>query len=58
MDACPCAACIKHHSVEDAAVVCWTGQAGEDAPRAVEQIWKRVDDLGLAQSCEREQDQE
>lgn len=58
VDACPSAPCIKHHCVEDAAVVCWAAETGKDAPDAVGQIQDRALDLGLALSCDREQDQE
>lgn len=57
MDACPSASCIKHHCVEDAAVVCWPAETGHDATDAVGQTQERVLNLGLAQPCDREQDQ-
>lgn len=56
MDARPCAPGIKHHSVEDAAVVCWSEDTGKDVPDAVGQEW--VPDIGLAQPCHSKQDQE
>lgn len=58
MDACPCAPCIKHHRIEDAAVVCWSAEAGKDVPDAVGQIQERGPDLGSAQPCDSEQDQQ
>lgn len=58
MDACPSAPCIKHHCVEDAAVVCRAAEAGKDAPDAVSQIQDRAPDLGLALSCDSKQDQQ
>lgn len=58
MDACPCAPCIKHHCVEDAAVVCWSAETGKDAPDAVGQIQERGPDLGSAQPRDSEHEQE
>ena len=58
MDACPCAPCVKHHRIEDAAVVCWSAESGKDAPDAVGQIQERCLDLGSAQPCDSQQDQE
>lgn len=58
MDACPCAPCIKHHRIEDAAVVCWSAETGKDAPDAVGQIQERGPDLGSAQPRDSEQEQE
>lgn len=49
MDACARAPRIKHHCIEDAAVVCWAAEAGKDAPNVVGQVQKRGPDLGTAQ---------
>lgn len=57
MDAGPCAPCVEHHSIEDAAVVRRSAQTGKDAPDAVGQIQERGPDLGSAQPCDSEQDQ-
>lgn len=58
VDACPCAPCIKHHRIEDAAVVGGPAEAGQEAPHAVGQIQERDPDLGPAQVNNREQEQE
>lgn len=52
MNACPRAPCIKHHRVEDAAVV---RRPTEKDPG---EIQERVPELGLAQPCDSEQGQE
>lgn len=57
MDARACAPCIKHHCIEDTAVVCWAAEAGKNAPDVVGQIQKRGLDLSSAQPCDGEQDQ-
>ena len=56
VDACPCAPRIKHHRIEDAAVVGGPAEAGQEAPHAVGQM--RGPDLGPAQVNNREQEQE
>lgn len=48
MDAGAGASSIKHHSVEDAAVVGWPTQAGENPLDATHQIQQRVAQLGPA----------
>lgn len=58
MDARARAPRIKHHGVEDAAVVCWAAEAGEDAHDAVGQVQQRGPGLGPAQPCHSQQDQE
>lgn len=58
MDACPCAPSIKHHRIEDAAVVCWSAETGKDAADAVGQIQERGSDLGSAQPRDSQQDLE
>lgn len=37
MDACPCAPGVKHHTIGDAAVVCWSEETRKDVPDAVGQ---------------------
>lgn len=56
MDACARAPCIKHHGVEDAAVVGWPVETGKHPAEAVGQTQERISDLGQAQP--RQQDQE
>lgn len=58
MDACPCAPCIKHHCIKDAAVVCRAAETGKDAPDAAGQVQERCLHLGSTQSCNSKQDQE
>lgn len=56
VDARACAPCIKHHSVEDAAVVGWPVETGKNPVEAVGQTQERRSNLGPAQP--RQQDQE
>lgn len=58
MYACPRAPCVKHHGVEDPAVVRRSAQSREDAPDAVGQIQKSRFALSSAQICHSEQHQE
>lgn len=46
MDPRPGAPCVKHHCVEDAAVVGWSAETGKDPG----QIQERGLDLGLGRS--------
>lgn len=58
VDACPCAPCIKHHSVEDAAMVCRAAETRKNAPGAARQVQERRVDLGSAQAHSGDQEQQ
>lgn len=57
MDARARAPCIKHHGVEDAAVVGWAVETGKNPVEAVGQTQERRSDLGPAQPCQQDQEE-
>lgn len=57
VDARACAPGIKHHGVEDAAVVGWPVETGKNPVKAVGRTQERGSHLGLAQPCQQDQEE-